>query len=172
MADTVLVNHAFVSAKSDSADSTIVSASEWNADLKITGGAADQVMVREVGGPSGARWTDGPSVATGNASYTGASPSPALAAVTKVFTSNVSVTVALNITAVTSSAAAYTITMRRNTTSIVVKAGPSTGNVACARVYAENLSAGTYTYDVILSVGGGATFTASSLDLVVTAVGR
>jgi microcystin-dependent protein len=70
MAD-VLVNHDFVSAKSDGPDTTFVRPSNWNAPLKFTGGADGDALIRDTGTPTGASWQPGVPVGSVSA-YAGA----------------------------------------------------------------------------------------------------
>jgi hypothetical protein len=57
------INHAFVSAKADNPDPTIVDSTIWNAGLVVSGGVNGQLMVRDSTKPSGAEWTDTPELA-------------------------------------------------------------------------------------------------------------
>lgn len=70
MAD-VLVNHAFVSLKSDGPDTTFVRPSNWNANLKFSGGLDGDALVRDSGAPDGASWQPGVPVGSVSA-YAGA----------------------------------------------------------------------------------------------------
>ena len=53
-----LINHAFVSAKSDGPDTTFVRPSNWNANLKVTGGASGQKLIRDAAAADGASFID------------------------------------------------------------------------------------------------------------------
>lgn len=55
-----IITHAFVSTKSDSPDTTLVSASEWNDGHVFSGGINGQVLVYDNTQPNNMRWTDGP----------------------------------------------------------------------------------------------------------------
>jgi microcystin-dependent protein len=74
MAD-VLVNHDFVSAKSDGPDTTFVRPSNWNAPLKFTGGADGDALIRDTGTPTGASWQPGVPVGSVSAYAGSAAPS-------------------------------------------------------------------------------------------------
>lgn len=57
MAETI--THAFVSAKSDSPDSSLVSATEWNDGHIFSNGINGQVLVYDNTQPNNMRWVDG-----------------------------------------------------------------------------------------------------------------
>lgn len=56
-----IITHAFVSAKSDSPDTTLVSASEWNDGHVLSGGINGQILLFDNTEANNNRWTDGPS---------------------------------------------------------------------------------------------------------------
>jgi len=55
MAD-VEINHAMVSAKSDTADTSLIQPSDWNADLVVAGGTKGDIPLRDTTAGSGASW--------------------------------------------------------------------------------------------------------------------
>jgi microcystin-dependent protein len=50
------LSHAFVSAKADSADATLIRPGNWNAPHKWTGGSDKDLLARDTGAPDGASW--------------------------------------------------------------------------------------------------------------------
>ncbi len=54
----VVLKHAFVSAKSDGPDTTLVRPSNWNAGIKVTGGADGQKFIRDSAATDGASFVD------------------------------------------------------------------------------------------------------------------
>jgi len=53
------ITHPFVSAKSDSPDSTLVSANEWNDGHILSGGINGQILVYDSTQPNNMKWIDG-----------------------------------------------------------------------------------------------------------------
>lgn len=171
MADTVLLNHAFVSAKVDASDQSLVSANEWNAALLIAGGVDGQALLRDSSKPTGGRWTDGPGITTNTDTYSGSSPSPALCARTIVFTTSAVIFLIVGTKAITSAGGQLTVALRRDGVNIASQpAEGATGlfNVSAFAVQSE--VAGTHTYDVVISVSGQ-TFTSSTVTLTTLRVG-
>lgn len=70
------VTHPFVSAKADSADDTLVSAGEWNADHLFTGGANGQVLIFDNTQANNIRWTDGVRAYSGASIISVSTPTP------------------------------------------------------------------------------------------------
>ena len=167
----VEITNAFVSAKADSADGTLVSSGEWNDKLKIGGGSDGQIFARDSAQAHGGRWTDGPAITTNTDTYAGSSPSPALCARTIVFATNAVVFLIVGVKAITSGGGQLTVALRRDTVNI--SSQPMEGatglfNVAAFAVQSE--APGTHTYDVVLSVSGQ-TFTSSTVQLATLRVG-
>jgi hypothetical protein len=162
MADQVDVKHAFVSSKVDSSDSSLVSASEWNAPLLFSGGSNGSVALRDPTKPSGARWGQ-PIFVTGSviSNYVGPSPSPPLGAVSVSVQDHAVALVMPTIACTVSTGvdAVYTVQFRRN--GINIGAFFFAANGAHETIlYADGLAvAGTYVYDIVVSVGGAGTFT-------------
>ena len=167
----VEITNTFVSAKADSADGTLVSSSEWNDKLKIGGGSSGQMFVRDTAQAHGGRWANQPTVYANQGSYSGSSPSPALAANVVVFSANAVILLLTGISVITSGAADVTATIRRDTVTLgtVVVEG-STGKFKVVHFDTNNEVAGTHTYDVVLTASAG-TFTSSLVSLTALVVG-
>lgn len=163
MADQISVKHAFVSSKVDSSDASLVSASEWNAPLLFTGGGDGSIALRDTTKASGARWGQAIYVnGSAIANYVGPSPAPPLGAV-NVTVQDHAVALVLPTIACTVSTgvdSVYTVTIRRN--GIAIGSFFFAANGAHETIlYADGLAVtGTYVYDLVVSVGGAATFTA------------
>ena len=162
MADQVDVKHAFVSSKVDSSDASLVSSSEWNASLLFSGGTNGSVALRDPTKPSGARWGQPIFVVSSAISnYVGPSPSPPLGGVSVSVQDHAVALVMPTIACTVSSGidAVYTVAFRRN--GIVIGTFFFAANSAHETIlYADGLAvAGTYVYDIVISVGGAATFT-------------
>jgi|SRR5215510_6454532 len=170
MAD-VLVNHAFVTAKADSPDPTLVSASEWNAAEVFSGGVLGQLVKRDTGSIQGATYIDGPNVHVGGGTYSGASPSPALAAVVLTMATASLVMIAVNANVVLSTGNTYTLVVRRNGATFRTRSARATGEFFCVAVDLAAEAVGTVTFDVVISVGAG-TFTSAALELQVLTIGH
>jgi hypothetical protein len=175
MADQVSIKHAFVSAKVDSSDNSLVSSSEWNAPLLFTGGDNGAVALRDPTKPSGARWGQ-PTYVNGStiSNYVGPSPSPPVGAVNVTVQDHAVALIMPTIACTVSTGvdAVYTVTIRRN--GINIGAFFFAANGAHETIlYADGLAVpGTYVYDLVVSVGGAATFTAfnGTLHAIVLAI--
>lgn len=162
MANELLINNAFVSAKPDSTDQTLVSSDEWNASLKVTGGVSGNMILRDTSSVTGARMVEGPRTTDVPSTYSGASPSADLGTTVITTGSNIKILLFVNVTVLTSTSGAATMTIYRNSVPTVVITVPGNGVASFyAQLYGE--IPGTYTYTVILSIGGGATFTSASV---------
>lgn len=163
MADQIDVKHAFVSSKVDSSDNSLVSASEWNAPLLFSGGDNGSVALRDPTKPSGARWGQAIYVIGSVVpNYVGPSPSPPLGAVSVTVQDHAVALVLPTIICTVSTGvdAVYTVTLRRNGINI----GPfifAANGAHETILFSDGLAVpGTYVYDIVVSVGGAATFTA------------
>lgn len=162
MADQVSVKHAFVSPKVDSSDNSLVSASEWNAPLLFTGGSDGGAALRDSTKASGARWGQ-PIYVNGSAiaNYAGPSPAPPLGAVNVTVIDHAVALVMPTIACTVSTGvdSVYTVNIRRN--GIVIGSYFFAANGAHETVlFSDGLAVpGTYVYDLVVSVGGAATFT-------------
>lgn len=171
MAD-VLINHAFVSAKPDSPDNTIVSSGEWNAPELLRGGSNGQTIVADDTSSTGGRWTDGPQTVTTTGSYTGASPSGDLASSVVSFSSTCFLQCVITAAITTSNSSAGTVTLYRDGVAVRNGGVQGTGiDQPCVfHMIAE--SPGTHTYSVRFTTQGGATITAGGATLILTKFGR
>lgn len=167
----VNINHAFISAKPESLDDTIVSKNEWNADEIISGGADGQLVARDSSSSTGGSYVAGPLRATGTGTYSGASPSGALAPVNVTFSTSVVVMLCVNAVAVLSAGGTFTVNLRRDGSGFRTRAYFGGGAYAGAVDVFEE-TAGSHTYDVTISVGGGATFTSSGIEIELIAIGK
>ena len=96
MAETI--THAFVSAKSDSPDTTLVSATEWNAAHVLSGGINGQVFVYDNTQPNNIRWTDGAKIYNNTYTVPSSTPSPILNVAGITFTPNSPVIFSISVT--------------------------------------------------------------------------
>jgi len=152
----LLINHAFVSAKPDSPDTSLVSSSEWNAPLVATGGQSGQIVTRDTTVAHGVSLIEGVAVTRTSDSFSGnVGTTPGMASViitcqTRAFIlvlPHVNVTVAVGNIAVMS--------IRRNGTVI------ATGNIRADALFYTPFNwlfdevAGTYTYDLLFTGQSG-----------------
>jgi hypothetical protein len=165
----VEINHAFVSAKPNSADGTIVSSNAWNADLIVGGGANGNMPARNSASATGATWVDGPRISTNSGSYSGASPSGALAPIVLTHNSNTNILFIGNVTAITSGGAACQVVIARSGVTIdVFNAGGDGVSSSWGVGYVE--SPGTYTYSISVATLSG-TFTSLNVRLTIVSTG-
>lgn len=152
----VEINHAFVSLKADSPDPSLVSASEWNARLNIGGGSNGQTVVRDASQPHGARWTQGVSVQRTTGTYGGGGTS-SLSLASMVVTLQTPGTIILfpYVQALTSASQPVTIAIRRNFANLSLPNWFGTGFGGIFWTEVDTQPAGTYTYDMIVSVSTG-----------------
>lgn len=152
----VEISHAFVSAKPDVTDPTVIDSTIWNALLAIGGGVNGQMPVRDTGQAHGARWTQGPFVQRTTGSYTGTgSSTPAMAANVVTLSTPGVVILLPYVTAATSANQAVVMAVRRNGSNLSLPNwfGTNVGGIPWIEVINE--VAGTYTYDLIVSVSTG-----------------
>lgn len=162
MADAVKINHAFVSAKIDSTDASIVSSSEWNADEVLSGGQNGQVVLKDATKPSGAKWGQAIASFSGAVSYAGASPSPPLGTTSVVITDHALVLVILTLAATLSAGTTYTVTIRRNGVVQVSYVFAAAAHQTIIAPFLEG-TPGTVVFDITAATTtGGATFSALS----------
>lgn len=151
------IKHAFVSTKPDNPDGSIVSSSEWNAPLLVTGGTHGQVLVRDGASSTGVSVVTGPSAGLGTSSYSGVSPTPPLASTSITIPTGAFIFLAVNIAAVTSGLASVTAVLRESGVDIAtIRASGSGLNNGAS--YVVSRFAATYVYDVICTADSG-TFT-------------
>jgi hypothetical protein len=160
----VLVNHAFVSAKPDSPDGTIVSASEWNASALMTAGNQGQLVARDGGSVTGATYVDGSGVQINSGTYSGSSPSTDLAQLLVTNNTPANILLIATIAAVTSGGANVQGFIKRNG---VAGAGVH-GQVSF--VIGEN-SPATVTWTVAVSTISG-TFNSLSISFIALSLGK
>ena len=151
------INHQHVSTKPDSADSSLVSSSEWNAPLVATSGAHNQIVVRDGGSATGLGLIDGPGAAIATESHSGAGPTPELADTVVTLTTSGFVLLFVTVRALVSDSSTVTVFVKRNGAVIDQYTVPGTGFSNCQAVLRLEL-AGSYTYTVACGLGSG-TFT-------------
>lgn len=167
----VLTTHAFVSAKADSADNTIVSQSEWNNNHIFGGGSQGQLVARDGGSVTGATYVDGSNLQVNSGSYSGSSPSTDLASILVTNNTPANVFVTATIAAVTSGGANVQAFIKRNGVSVSNGLGNGDGtNFPVHFVIGEN-SPGTVTWTVAVSTISG-TFTSLSISLITQQLGK
>lgn len=171
MADSVLINHPFVSMKPNSSDGSIVSSTAWNAADVISGGSAGQMLVRNPADPQGASWVHGPQITFAQANHNGAAPSPFLCTIVITFTSVAAVQLAVMASIVTADASAGTVQLYRDGVLVSQETVNAQGHFVCTRVQAINENAGTHTYALKVT-SGGAVITSSTTQLTIFSVGR
>lgn len=165
------IRHAFVSAKVDSADSSIVSKDEWNNAHVLTGGSQGQLAARDAGSVTGGTYVDGSTVQINSGSYSGSSPSTDLAQILATNNTPANVYCLATIAAVTSGGANVQAFIKRNGVAVANGLGGGAGlNFAVAFVIGEN-SPATVTWTVAVSTIAG-TFTSLSISFMVMEFGK
>lgn len=166
----VRIGHSFVSTKPDSADSSLVSANEWNADELFKNGSPGQTIIRDAGQVTGAKWVQGVSSVQTSGNAGGVVTSLPIAANPITFTTNCILLLMLYAQAITSAGQAVTLTMRRDAVTTLTPnwAGNGIGGIAIIDVRSE--APGTHTYDVVASVASG-TITTVSVSLTALVIG-
>lgn len=164
MADQVEVNHAFVSAKPDSSDATIVSANEWNADLLFSGGADGQPLIKDSSKTTGAKFGQAPLAYRTSDTYSGASPSGAMASTAITTTDVANLMFFVNINATLASGNTVTVEIKRNGAVQRTRTARATGEYFCVAADVVAETAGTNTWTLVCSAG--ANFTALAVEFV------
>ena len=160
----VHIAHKFVTAKADSPDPTIVSASEWNAFLAFMNGNNGQVAIRNNTSPEGATWVDGPRILRPSDAYGGtAVNTPAMSSTPVTFSSNGIALILPSILVVMTAGTGCIMSVFRNGSSIGT--GPILANGTWITPFATAVTEapGTYTYDVRLSGTSGSISSAQTL---------
>lgn len=170
MAAPTLINHAFVSAKPDSPDGTIVSASEWNNVLLLTGGSQGQLVARDSGSVTGASWIDGANIQVNSGTYNGSSPSPDLA---QIFVTNNSASYTLlfaTVAAVTSGGANVNAFIKRNGVATTNWIANGLGQHSTMSIAIGEFSPATVSWVIAVSTIAG-TFTSLAVQLMTLRLG-
>lgn len=156
-----IITHAFVSAKSQSPDTTLVSKNEWNDGHVLTGGINGQFIVYDNTQQNNIRWTDGP-VSSGNTaliSTSTATPLANLAPVTITPASFVVVVVSfagLQYTSVGAATGALELQLNGATVSVLSLVS---GNLNQSLTFTHSLIPGSYTYSLRLTTTGNVNVT-------------
>jgi hypothetical protein len=170
VAAPALVNHAFVSAKPDSPDGTIVSSSEWNNVLLLTGGSQGQALLRDAGSVTGASWIDGPNIQVNSGTYNGSSPSPDLAQIL-VTNNTAAYTMAFaTIAAVTSGGANVNAFIKRNGVATTNWIANGLGQHSTMLIAIGEFNPGTVTWTVAVATIAGS-FTSLTVQLMTLRLG-
>jgi hypothetical protein len=167
MAETI--THAFVSAKTQSPDTTLVSKNEWNDGHVFSGGSQGQILVYDNTQPNNMRWVDG-AVNSGvsGGPVSGASPLTLIEGNITV-TSLVAVYYSISAIVATSGSIGSTIAFRVDGVAV------SNFNIAHATQtffsLISSLPAGTHEISTVHTVGSG-TFTSVTVAVQALTVGR
>lgn len=168
MAD-VLVNHAFVSSKPDSADASIVSSSEWNAAALFANGLQGQLLARSSSSLTGAVYIDGAKISLSPGTHSGASPSPSICPLVLTFNTTTFLQITATAVAATSGGATVTIAIERNGSTVDSFVIVGTGTHG-ATSFVIGEAPGTYTYTLKGTATAG-TFTSLAARLIAFSVG-
>lgn len=163
------INHAFVSAKPDSADGSAVSSGEWNANLLVSGGATGQILVRDASSPTGAGSIAGGQATGETDSHTGASPGATLAPTVITIATNAFTILFVTVSATTSGSAPVTISLREDGFIVSTFRGLGDGTtVTGVSIFFRTPGTRTYSIDVASDSG---TFTTLFVSLPTLTIG-
>jgi hypothetical protein len=158
MAETI--THAFISAKTQSPDTTLVSKNEWNDGHVFTGGTNGQVLLYDNTQPNNMRWTDGQALHVNGTNYSGTSPSTTLSLINFTLTSPAIAMVMFDSICVTSTGALAISNIYADNVDTGYDFGIiGTGVGTFMGILMFNLTAGAHSFHAIATIGGGATFT-------------
>jgi hypothetical protein len=166
------ITHVFISAKSDSPDTTLVSSSEWNDGHVFGGGINGQHLIYDNTQPNNVRWTNGIVSGENTANITGTSPVTAAAPV--IITVNgpafVIFTLRIDSYAATGNATGtFQPTVAGVPVDTVVVVSPQTVIIAVPRTTV--IAAGAHTFAVNIATAGNVNITAGSIRFGVIAIG-
>jgi len=166
-----IITHSFVSAKTQSPDTTLVSKNEWNDGHVLSGGANGQILVYDNTQDNNMKWVDGANSYTGGAS-TGAVASPLNTAtlVTIIAASNSIVQLNPDLACTTSGGAVYTLDIKLNGSTILTISNIASG-VQFTYPYSFAITPGTYTLSATLTASAG-TFTSTAINFRVFTIGK
>lgn len=165
------ITHAFISAKTQSPDTTLVSKNEWNDGHLFLGGVNGQVLIYDNTQPNNMRWTDGPALSS-NVASGGASASPLVGLVpVTITTSGPGICLALfTAYAVLSGAGTVSINLLIDGVLEYSQGFVSGGAVALTWFRGVSLAAGTYTFTLNYVASAG-TFVSYTAELGVLRIG-
>lgn len=165
----VNINHAFVSSKPDSPDGSLISSSEWNSPLIVTGGSHSQMLVRDATSPTGVSVVAGPLIASANDTYAGAAPTPAMGTLSLIMSTASKVILFTNMAANVSDSSNAIGYIYRDGVIFSQFAFAGVGGAIC-QVASFEEAAGSHTYHVQSNLASG-TFTLIVTTLVAFAIG-
>jgi hypothetical protein len=167
-----VLTHAFVSAKSQSPDTTLVSKNEWNDGHVFGGGVNGQHIVYDDTVDNNIRWTDG--VAVSNNSQTiGVTASPATGLASASFTANTSsllIVSTLVQSYVGSGAAAMVLTVLINAATLATY-NIASGDTNVTLIASGLIAAGGYTVSATITTAGGVNITSATVSIQTIRVG-
>lgn len=164
------VTHAFVSAKAQSPDTTLVSKNEWNDGHVFSGGINGQVLIYDSSQANNMKWVDGAKSYTGGNS-TGAVASPLSTPTLVTITAGSNTIVQLNpdLACTTSGGASYTLDVKLNGATILTISGIASG-AQFTYPYSFTVAAGTHTLSATLTASAG-TFLSTAVNFRVFTAG-
>ena len=167
-----IITHKFISAKSQSPDTTLVSKNEWNDGHTLLGGSNGQLIVFDNTQGENLRWTDGPQLISGTYALPvnpTASPLTGVAAI--AFTANSPVKVMFYFAVrpvVTTGSVAFTINIILDGSPFGLVYSFASGSILSLPVI-TTLNAGAHTAS--LTFTAGASFTVAFVDLIALVLG-
>lgn len=160
-----IITHTFVSAKSDSPDTTLVSASEWNAGHLFGGGTNGAILMYDNTQPGNIRWTEGVRKQTSQHYIVTSTPTPIINLAPMNFTTTYSaigtlILLILNYTSV--GAAVSAVIVRHNDSNTGTLNVPS-GTAELTLTTDIAFPPGTHVIDIDVTVAGNANILTLSL---------
>lgn len=168
----VQIAHAFVSAKADSPDPTLVSSSEWNDYLHFINGNDAQMLLRATTTNTGAVWAEGPAILRPSDAFSGSQvTTPALCSTPLTFATSVFILLLPSVSVTLTAGTGAILSIRRNAVAI------ATGPIRCDSTFLSPFpmyaveTPGTYTYDMLISGTSGSVTNVSAI-LTIFTIGK
>lgn len=154
-----IITHSFVSAKTQSPDTTLVSKNEWNDGHVFSGGINGQVLVYDNTQPNNMRWTDGTIGAanTSNVSNPTASPITNLAPLSFTLNSPNTALTIVEAQVATTGSVTYQIEVILDSTTVISTFFASNTFTTVTQIY--TIAAGAHTLFARITSTGGVSFT-------------
>lgn len=165
-------NHAFVSGKADSFDTSLVSSSEWNAPLVATNGSNGFIAMSDASSSTGEKWIQGPSVSRIPDTYSGGIASGNLSSTLISSNGNTITLLMVEAGAITADTNPIAVRLKEDGVEVAQWAVEGvTGHVRQVGTYYVAGTTGSKTYSLQITKTGG-NVTSSNVCLTTLTLGR
>jgi hypothetical protein len=167
-----IITHSFVSGKSQSPDTTLVSKNEWNDGHVFGGGINGQVLVYDNTADNNIRWTDGSANYLQSATIANPTTSPAVNVINISFTSNSAINIITSVifsSVTTTGSAAFTPSVYID--GVLTASFPIGSGLAVTALEVDVKGSGAHTVTIDIASVGNVTFTGGIIQATVLTLG-